>query len=905
MAESDESTPAQQEKTTSRGSTIFQGFRALGLYSNHLSHVLRYHRKHREFYLVTSVGRAFHTFNVNKLGIVAVSNAVPQDITCLAADRMLVFASHGTLLQAFARNKEVVHTYVGHKAEIHLLQPFGDHVICVDKDNILIIWDVQSEEEYLQLNFDKNVFAVSAIMHPSTYVNKMLLGSRQGSLQLWNVKSNKLLFTFQGWESGVTVLEQAPAVDVVAVGLVSGQIIVHNIKFDETLMKFQQDWGPITAITFRTDGHPVMAAGSPVGHIGLWNLEEKRLIIQMRDAHSSAIAGMTFVHGEPLLVTNGADNAIRVWIFDGPGGGGRLLRLRVGHSAPPTKIRYHGNNGEHILSAGQDSTLQSFSTVHERFNKSLGRGSINKKKSKKKGLQYDTLKLPPIITFASEAARQSDWDGIIACHQGYLTCTTWNYQKTSMGAHKLRPERFHKNIPLNVYAAAVDLTSCGNFALIGLSTGEVDVYNIQSGIHRGHFGNDKAHKGAVRGIAVDGLNQLTVTAGSDGLIKCWKFKTKDLVHITELSSPPSIIILHRDSGMLGIACDDFCICVFDMETRKIVRKFSGHQGQINDMAFSPDGRWLITASMDCCIKVWDLPSGCLLDCFLLDSAAVSITMSPTGDFLASSHVDDLGIYLWSNTSLFRLVSLRPLPADYQPSVVMLPGSCPVQDVITTDDAEEAADEMIEYDSPEQLEEQLVTLSSLPESRWKNLLNLDVIKKRNKPKEPPKVPKSAPFFIPTIPGLVPRFAATELENTQQSKVVNLGILAQKSGFYIQLEEAVSNLTYDSPVKTLKEMGPSSIDSELRSLAPDYGGSVKVMQSFLRMVGAMLDSNRDFELAQAYLALFLKLHLRTISSEPTLLDELSKLSSKLETTWTHLQTLFNQSLCVLNYMKSALL
>lgn len=40
--------------------------------------------------------------------------------------------------------------------------------------------------------------------------------------------------------------------DVVAVGLVSGHIIVHNIKFDETLMKFQQDWGPITAISFRT-----------------------------------------------------------------------------------------------------------------------------------------------------------------------------------------------------------------------------------------------------------------------------------------------------------------------------------------------------------------------------------------------------------------------------------------------------------------------------------------------------------------------------------------------------------------------------------------------------------------------------------------------------------------------------
>lgn len=55
-----------------------------------------------------------------------------------------------------------------------------------------------------------------------------------------------------------------------------------------------------------------MAAGSPVGHIALWDLEEKKLISQMRNAHSTAIAGMSFVPGEPLLITNGADNAIRV-----------------------------------------------------------------------------------------------------------------------------------------------------------------------------------------------------------------------------------------------------------------------------------------------------------------------------------------------------------------------------------------------------------------------------------------------------------------------------------------------------------------------------------------------------------------------------------------------------------------
>ncbi|XP_068103463.1 WD repeat-containing protein 36 [Hyperolius riggenbachi] len=888
-----------------RGSVLFSGYRSLGLYSNHVPHVVRYHKRHKEFYLSTAVGKSFLTYNVNKLGQVAVSNALPEDINCLAADRMLVFAAHGKLLKAFARNKEVVHTYSGHEAEILLVLPFGDHVISVDSSNTVIIWDVQSEEEYLQLNFDKVNFGISALMHPSTYLNKILLGSQQGTMQLWNVKSNKLLHTFKGWESGITVLQQAPAVDVVAVGLTSGKIVIHNIKFDETLMTFQQDWGPITAISFRTDGHPIMAAGSPIGHIGLWDLEEKKLMNQMRDAHSTAIAGLTFVHGEPLLITNAADNAIRVWIFDGPGGQGRLLRFRLGHSAPPTFIRHHGQDGKQILSAGQDGTLHSFSTIHDRYSKSLGYGSTDKAKSKKMGLLGASLRLPPVTAFASETARQNDWDGIIACHQNSLRCTTWNYIRSTMGAHKLKPPELKNIKPNEVHATAVEITSCGNFVVIGLSNGNVDLYNIQSGIHRGHYGKERAHDGSIRGVAVDGLNQITITVGGDRMIKFWKFKSKELIQTSDLNFSPTAILLHRESGMLAVALDDFSIHVFDTETRKLVRRFVGHNAKINDMTYSPDGRWLMTASMDCTIKVWDFPSGCLIDCFLLDSAVVSLTMSPTGDFLATAHVDDLGIYLWSNKSLFTLISLRPIPLDYEPAVVMLPGASDEIEETEAEVQEDSSEDMMEYESPEQLGEELVTLSLLSESRWKNLLNLDVIKRRNKPKEPPKVPKSAPFFIPTLPGLVPRFGSEAQEGETDSKIVSLGVLQQKSAFHIQLEEALAHQNYDIPLKSIKEMGPSSVDTEIRSLAPEGGGSVEVMQSFFKMIGRMLDTKRDFELSQAYLSLFLKIHLRFISSEPKLLEEMSTLSSHLEDVWQQLQIQFNQSLCVLTYMKSALL
>jgi len=41
-----------------------------------------------------------------------------------------------------------------------------------------------------------------------------------------------------------------------------------------------------------------------------------------------------------------------MWVFDMADGGGRLLRQRSGHSEPPIKLRFHGNDGQLLLSSG-------------------------------------------------------------------------------------------------------------------------------------------------------------------------------------------------------------------------------------------------------------------------------------------------------------------------------------------------------------------------------------------------------------------------------------------------------------------------------------------------------------------------------------------------------------------------
>ena len=53
-----------------------------------------------------------------------------------------------------------------------------------------------------------------------------------------------------------------------------------------------------------------------------------------------------------------------------------------------------------------------------------------------------------------------------------------------------------------------------------------------------------------------------------------------------------------------------------------------------------------------------------------------------------------------------------------------------------------------------------------------------------------------------------------------------------------------------------MGPSAIDVEIRSMSIDMGGTVELMNKFLHFLLHVFKSNKNFELANSYLALFIK-------------------------------------------------
>jgi U3 small nucleolar RNA-associated protein 21 len=56
--------------------------------------------------------------------------------------------------------------------------------------------------------------------------------------------------------------------------------------------------------------------------------------------------------------------------------------------------------------------------------------------------------------------------------------------------------------------------------------------------------------------------------------------------------------------------------------------------------------------MDKCIRVWDIVTGSLIDWFKFKSPCLSLDFSPSGEFLATSHLNSKAVFLWSSKSYF-------------------------------------------------------------------------------------------------------------------------------------------------------------------------------------------------------------------------------------------------------------
>ncbi|QUW02760.1 AAA-like domain-containing protein [Chloracidobacterium validum] len=184
---------------------------------------------------------------------------------------------------------------------------------------------------------------------------------------------------------------------------------------------------------------------------------------------------------------------------------------------------------------------------------------------------------------------------------------------------------------------SVDITLDGRKVVTGSYDKTARIWDLESG---NELRKLEGHLGPIFYAFFSSDGQSVVTAAGDNIARIWDTESgKERTRITGHSVPLELALFASDQRVVSLD-SDFTLRIWNTDPHTEQREIKGHSDNVTSVAFSPDGKKIVTASHDKTARIWDTETGEELKRLEGHSASVlSVCFSPDGRQIATGSQD--------------------------------------------------------------------------------------------------------------------------------------------------------------------------------------------------------------------------------------------------------------------------
>jgi len=514
------------------------------------------------------------------------------------------------------------------------ISPDGQ-TLASESDNEVSLWNTETGVPITSFKVPEKGVIIAISFSPDGQVFAV---RQYRNIHLWDTSTGELKSSLRNSTSPHAPIPFSPDGGIIACAAFRS-INLYDVDTGEKIRSLTRNRNGINSITFSPDGNII--AGTSWGELHLWDRHTGEHKATLRgDDHFNHLM---FSPNGQHLVAHGEAN-IYMWNIDKNNIQNSELGYVINGQNPAVYSVAFNRKGETIASAHHFEQIRLWNS---------GNGQLS---SICKGHPYPLN--PQSVMFSPDGKTLASLNINTQSSGGYAQILFWDassgeYQELYKGHGKM----IGKGISYHPHSIAY--SGDGKMLVSGSLDGMVRLwrtntlnkagFNKLTSVFSGNrLGTLKGHTDQILSIALSPDDKILASGSLDETIRLWDVGAKKHIRtLTKHNSPVKCVSFSPDGKVLASVDEMGFVYVWDshnFEPKAIPKVDSIISSYINSLIFSPDGRTLAIGGNGICL--WDMNSNKIVVTFKSQTGAVkSIQFSPDGSLLASGYSDGT-VLIW-------------------------------------------------------------------------------------------------------------------------------------------------------------------------------------------------------------------------------------------------------------------